>query len=537
MKRHLFGRGGDNSAAVAPTVALSLFGLVGAAGIAFDYARMASMDTELQNAADQAALAAASQLDGDADSMTRAEAAARSLLANQTLMANDDAGLSVTVAAWSPGDPEDPEAEDPGPSPIVFYDSRADAEADTDAFTIADIDRAAQAKFVRVTVAAREAVFALTPVVGAFRSGAIDAEAVAGMGSAICKVPPLMICNPTPGTEFDADAWRGRGIRAVSRDPKDKKWLPGGFGYLGPGDTPTTQEGLAYENPVFSCQSVDNAEVDTGNPVPAITAVNTRFDIYDYNLGAGGGTLAPCVADGACPAAENVTKGLVHTAGLTSTTLCGIKSGQWRPPTNRFVPGSAGATDGSVSIDADGLIDAMGLPRDTCHLGFGAGCSPTDRFGDASWARKNYWDTNHPGEPEPTGYYSMTRYDVYRWEIDNNHIPNSSGHTKPGVVGSIQQHGKAICNPATPDPTRDRRVFVVAIVENCAELNGASKPAEIGSWAEMFFVEPAAVIESGSGKDKTSHGEIYLEVMGDAEVDGEGSDAQVVRRDVPYLVK
>ena len=45
--------------AVAPTVALSLVGLIAAGGIAFDYARMASLDTELQSAADQAALGAA----------------------------------------------------------------------------------------------------------------------------------------------------------------------------------------------------------------------------------------------------------------------------------------------------------------------------------------------------------------------------------------------------------------------------------------------------------------------------------------------
>ena len=48
---------------VAPIVALSLTGMVAIGGIAFDYSRMASMDTELQNAADQAALAAATQLD------------------------------------------------------------------------------------------------------------------------------------------------------------------------------------------------------------------------------------------------------------------------------------------------------------------------------------------------------------------------------------------------------------------------------------------------------------------------------------------
>ena len=52
-----------DKAAVAPTVALSLFGLVAAGGLAFDYARVAAMDTELQAAADQAALAAATQLD------------------------------------------------------------------------------------------------------------------------------------------------------------------------------------------------------------------------------------------------------------------------------------------------------------------------------------------------------------------------------------------------------------------------------------------------------------------------------------------
>ena len=48
----------STSGAVAPTVALSLFALIATSGIAFDYARMAAMDTELQNAADQAALAA-----------------------------------------------------------------------------------------------------------------------------------------------------------------------------------------------------------------------------------------------------------------------------------------------------------------------------------------------------------------------------------------------------------------------------------------------------------------------------------------------
>ncbi|MGI8931674.1 MAG: pilus assembly protein TadG-related protein, partial [Sphingomicrobium sp.] len=63
MTTQLSWLGRDRRGAVAPTLALSLFALVGAGGIAFDYARLASLDTELQQAADQAALAAATQLD------------------------------------------------------------------------------------------------------------------------------------------------------------------------------------------------------------------------------------------------------------------------------------------------------------------------------------------------------------------------------------------------------------------------------------------------------------------------------------------
>src|SRR6187551_632300 len=79
--------------AVAPTVALSLTALLAAGGIAFDYAHLASMDTELQNAADQAALAAATQLDGSNGSRARATAAAQQLLNNKTRFASDVSGV------------------------------------------------------------------------------------------------------------------------------------------------------------------------------------------------------------------------------------------------------------------------------------------------------------------------------------------------------------------------------------------------------------------------------------------------------------
>src|SRR5215204_153122 len=92
--------------AVAPTIALSLFGLIASAGIAFDYARLATMDTELQQAADQAALAAAGQLDRLDTAQARATAAVQGSAAtrlsnNITRFANDgdDDGTGVEIAA------------------------------------------------------------------------------------------------------------------------------------------------------------------------------------------------------------------------------------------------------------------------------------------------------------------------------------------------------------------------------------------------------------------------------------------------------
>src|SRR5215212_3051759 len=131
----------DVSGAVAPTVALSLVALIAAGGIAFDYARLAAMDTELQNAADQAALAAATQLDGETGAANRAIAAAQSLVANQTRLANDGGGVAVQTG--QPGT---------GVVRVHFYSSKANAEADTNAFEATAANADTNAKFVKVEV-------------------------------------------------------------------------------------------------------------------------------------------------------------------------------------------------------------------------------------------------------------------------------------------------------------------------------------------------------------------------------------------------
>jgi len=224
----------NNDGAVAPTIALSLIALVAVGGVAFDYSRLATMHTELQQAADQAALAAASQLDTNSGACARAGAAAAQLLNNQTYFGNYGAGRQVTVASETACD---------ATGSVKFYQTY-DQTTDTPG---AAATNDGNAKFVVVTVDARQARYALTPIVGIFSSGDIAATAVATLGSgSICKIPPLMICNPAEtGTvlTFDPATYRGRGLKLEAGG--GGTWAPGNYGYLDFGSgAPTVEKAM-----------------------------------------------------------------------------------------------------------------------------------------------------------------------------------------------------------------------------------------------------------------------------------------------------
>ena len=62
----------DQRGAIGPLYAVGILAFVAISAVGFDAGRLWALDTELQNAADQAALAAATQLDGGDDAITRA---------------------------------------------------------------------------------------------------------------------------------------------------------------------------------------------------------------------------------------------------------------------------------------------------------------------------------------------------------------------------------------------------------------------------------------------------------------------------------
>ncbi len=506
----------DESGAVAATYAMALTALIVIAGVGFDYGRLATMDSELQNGADQAALAGATQLDGKSDARADATAAASNLVTNTTILSNSGNSSTITVAS------------------VTFWQDKERTQAAT-----SDAD----ARFIDVAVTARTIDYAFTPIIGLFTSPLISAGAMAGLGSSVCKVPPMMICSPDPANPFDAANKVGWGLQASGHgngrggaNGTVSAWGPGDFGFLevGAGQNSDLVKALAFKQIPFDCTPVDGTLPETGNPQALYDAVNTRFDIYDFSSG-NGTTLAPCFS-GSCPSAANTVKDVVKQNTNTNGNACKLQNSGWHlPPTNRqFWPrDAANGTNGDGSYNNTALspsIDAMGLPRDLCHYGsFNTACTGGvgGRFGNGAWARVDYFNKNHPLGERPPSPGTVTRYQTYRWEIDQSLIPHNLN------AGSDKQYGQPICSTGTADGI-DRRVLTVAVVKNCSSLSGGSTKVVVDEWVDVFLVEPV-VDARGNGAVADS---IYMEIIGPSRLAGGGSTAaQLIRRDVPYLVR
>ena len=508
----------DQRAAVAPTVALALTALIGVGGLAFDYAHMATLDTELQDAADQAALAAATQLDGATNARARATAAANSLLRNAAFFADRSGGAA--------GDPQRVAVT------VTYYQSYTEA-SDTPG-TAASSD--ANAKVAIVTVGARQASFALTPIIGVFNSGNLGASAVASLNSSICKVPPLMICNPNEaaGTSFPASADVGRGLKLEAGG--GGTWAPGNYGYLDFGSGAKTLEELMGANSdTAPCVDASTVNTKPGNTASAPAGINTRFDIFQNGL------AAYCASSGGnCSPGLNTRKDVEHvqfssgsspneTASNSDNCSFATGSDPWELPSIDYQP------DIVTRAQAGGTPKNMGLPRDICHAVSSGGDCPSGRFGNGNWDRALYFSVNHAAgalataataagksATATTGPTALTRYDVYKWELANaatlaqrrqaetKQRLNPQGNPVGQPVKLFAYHD-ARCAPGLGAGAnqKDRRLLTAAVV-NCTSggVQGSSHIDPIG-WVDLFLVEPSIARGTLTGADQ-----IYVEVAG-----------------------
>ena len=530
----------DADGAIAPMVALSLFALIAVGGIAFDYARLAAMDTELQQAADQAALAAATQLDRTDGAEDRASAVIQDSDDNKRLAANFTRFASGKGAVEITG--------------VTFCKAFDDGNPDTAAAcTPATGD--SDAVFVIVNTEIRTADYAFTPIVAAF-SGSSEASAVAGVQSSICNVAPLLVC--VADNDFPTDADIGRGVRLKPLDG-----ISGNYGLLDFGQgTPAVTAALLGHG-LNGCQNADDNQTEPGTKTPVTDAINTRMDVYaKNNPNVWSNKTGPLcnTADGTgCPAA-NTSKDMVVFLTVT-------KKNTTTPPATPACPADPKSGGNVFDIPASGATDTSGSPvkgfsRDNCHYTDTCAASGIAKnFGDGNWDRATYFADHHPGQlaaaatwagkdaTATTGPTALTRYDVYRWENDdpaNRLTPKSFVTT---VKTPPDKNGKSdytITNQCTyPKPVfgssaypaeKDRRILPV-VAANCDNLKGKGSAYEDYTLLrvfDIFLTEPSA---NRTFPGTTDDKEIYGEVVGPAETIGGGAGFQYYSRNRPYLVR
>lgn len=452
-----FSRDEDGIALVFVTILLPV--IVGFALLAVDMARAYNLHNDLQKAADAFALAAAAELDGRDDSMSRARNAINTLLENQSRFS--DLG-TYTVTEDNLG-------------AVRFYSNLP--EYDEDPMSEAnEVFTGPPAQFVEVVIEA-------TPFTSIFPASFLggenalnaSADAVAGFtGTVVCEMTPLFICNPFEGMDVsfheivNDENFFGRGLRLVSNDGgTGGAWGPGNFGFLRP------QEEHGYgaqdlasdiaRSHLRECVTSRGLYFRTGGPQPAVRdAINVRFDIYNGSFKSDDVTIPP---------APNVRKGFEPGNGNGKNAVCNADEAddltQFRHMTQDLAYPDLGGKLGNGLWDYEGYLTANGFTA-ADMLGF------VDGDGNA------YSNANPP-----------SRYDLYIYEIENGLVARSS-------LGG--ETGTPACSSA-PAADSDRRLIYGALVNCTAEadnLNGASGDSvQAVGYASFFLTEPVSQARTG----------------------------------------
>jgi hypothetical protein len=134
------------------------------------------------------------------------------------------------------------------------------------------------------------------------------------------------------------------------------------------------------------------------------------------------------------------------------------------------------------------------------------------------------------------------RWDVYQWEIAHPdgvggkgiNFKQSLPSPSKNAAFSIPSTGHAGVAQGASQP--DRRTIAVAVL-NCRALNvhGKTTNVPVPSWLKVFLTEPA--VQRGSNPDTyTDDKDIYVEFIEKSTAQTDEFE-EVVRRDVPYLIK
>lgn len=556
----------DTRGAVAVYVALSTLFVLPLMAVSIDLTRYYGLHTELEQAAQAAALAGAKELDFTDDGLAAATAAATSAVQNVQAQATDKDEPRVLIQT------------------VQFLEALPPAgQTNYEAYIT---DEAEDVRYIRVITEPRAidspsfraflAMWSNVEDVDAAARKITIGAAVAGRTTVACRTMPLMTCNPVEGntpitqdypnpdpnqTGFDRlsdflkayPEWTRRQVRVKFLGP-DTGYANGVFGLLEPNFSANNgakgiEDELALGVPASCIQldsvTVGSSNVKTGQAQTIVDGINVRFDIFrgNWKQDKNDPDYAP---------AADVIKGMLPK-----------NSGQVCTPD--FVE-----DENPDDLTGADLPDAKKLPQDECFTAETAGELATynpkcyafgaqdgeeitpngnkgfaGRYGNGRYNLLRYFQVNHPtlveddgaggfqveqtvfdaivaretafltanGMSAPTGSETATnpsvppsRASVYEWEVTEDLIPG------PGNTGSPppEEEGTPQCSSSTPAGL-ERRSLYIAVVnckEHADELNNGDRVVPVQEFAEVFLTEPADHNGQGGSGDK---GAIYIE--------------------------
>jgi len=254
--------------AVILTVAFALLFLLGFMAIALDFGHLFVVKTELQTAVDSCALAAAQELDGGSDALTRATSAGR------TAGNLNKVNFQGTPAGIGPGD-------------ITFSDSLTGAYSPY--FT-----PVANAKYAKCTHTQSGMAPWLMQVLGAFAGnaayGAPQSVRAVGVATrapaqAVCNALPVQIKPKSPASVCPSPFWGycpGEWIPSLYNEgANNAPAQPGQFGWANLDNTTNASETKAEVLGKVPCDLTTGSPVGTpGGKVAVSTQWNSRFGLY-----------------------------------------------------------------------------------------------------------------------------------------------------------------------------------------------------------------------------------------------------------------
>ncbi len=514
MAQRGIGRNEEGTTLVMIALLLALF--CGLLAMTFDVGRIAVTQSEMQSYADNVALAAAAELDGRPDAITRATNAAAAMISDTRTYGDAAAGSAHTFTT--------------GDYTLTFYSALPGDDTTAPTATTTDPKRARYAR-VQVTEIGAGFVFARA---FALMSGQaqldddVSAEAIAGMTQYACDITPLMFCVPPPsGSEGIWQANNHVGSQILLRaGGNSAAWGPGDFGFLDPDDVLVDPKGpcaglkggqkircvIGAVGNVSQCFAQNGVDTEPGQKVGIEDgAFNVRFDIWTGNMKSrsNNADFAP---------APNVVKGIKPKGGGTC-----------------------------INNNSEATTDTLRLPNDSC---FAAGTCT--RYGDGTWSDTAYLSTNHNGvDPRNdvdftiASEFTGTRWEMYLAEIAlaNKQAAALAANPAAPPTGSplidrlLSEKVGPSCAPA-PTSNAARRVIYVAAI-NCdpdnggTAINGREEGVPVQEFVKMFLTEP---VSSNASSPPTLS--IRAEVLGSAGGAGGGAGSPGgVFRDVVQLYR